>query len=495
VNILMATTEAVPFVKTGGLGDVCGSLPQELARLGHHVDLILPAFRQALEAGVPVTDTGVELDIPVGSHLVRGQLLESRLPGSPVRVWLVKQDAYFDRDALYGEDGVDYKDNCERFVFFSRAVLESIRALQLKIDLVHANDWQTGLVPAYLKLLYRDLPEYESMVSLFTIHNLAYQGNFWHWDMLLTGIDWKYFNWQQMEYYGDLSFLKTGLTFADAISAVSPRYAKEIQSAPLGCGMEGILQHRREVLTGILNGVDYDQWSPTRDPHLATCYDADTHVAGKQACKQALQRQLGLPEEPAEPLLASIGRLVEQKGFDLLAQVIPEWVQRDSAQWVILGTGQRKYHDQLQLLAERYPKNVAVQLTFSTALAHQIQAGADMLVMPSRYEPCGLNQLYGLRYGTVPVVRATGGLADTIQDVAEQPAEAGAANGYCFREASALALGETLRRACDDYRNRKPLWNRLVQTAMRQDWSWARSASRYAELYAQTISRREAVAV
>lgn len=492
----MASAEAVPFAKTGGLGDVCGSLPVALTRLGHTVDLILPAYRQALTSGQPVEDTGQRLEIPIGNQLVRGRLLSSRLPDSPVRVFLVQQDAYFDRDGLYGEESVDYKDNCERFVFFGRSVLETIRLLDLKTDLVHANDWQAGLVPAFLKVLYASEPPFDAMASLFTIHNLAYQGNFWHWDMLLTGLDWKYFNWRQMEFFGDLSFMKTALTFADAISTVSPRYAEEIQTDPLGCGMEGVLAYRRDDLAGILNGVDYRQWNPVDDVHLAANYGPQDYPHGKAVCKQALQQEVGLSSRPDVPLVASIGRLTQQKGFDLLSQVISQRVEADETQWVVLGTGEARYARQLERLAHRYPSRVAMTCAFSTPLAHRIYAGADVLVVPSRYEPCGLNQLYALKYGTVPVVRATGGLVDTIEPVSNAALAAGTANGYRFVEASAAALSEVLTEACNDFRNRGDLWRQLIETGMHQDWSWAKSARHYADLYRRTISRRrQAIAV
>jgi starch synthase len=483
MKILLATTEAVPFSKTGGLGDVCGSLPIALSELGHDVAVIMPAFRSVHRAGLPIEPLDVLCDIPIGRKSVEGRFLKSHLPESRVPVYLVDQPIYYDRKELYGEAGQDYRDNCERFVFFCRAVLEAIRLLDLKTDILHANDWQTGLIPAYLKLEYRGVPPYEPIASLFTIHNLAYQGNFWHWDMLLTGLDWKYFNWRQMEYYGDLSFMKTALVFADALSTVSPRYAEEIQSPPLGCGMEGVLQHRREDLTGIVNGVDYREWNPAHDPHLACNYDEHSVHEKKPVCKADLQRQLGLPTSADVPLLGAIGRMTDQKGFDLIGQVMQEWAQREAAQWVILGTGEEKYHQMLQKLAERHPNKVAVRLEFSSRWAHLIEAGADMLLMPSRFEPCGLSQMHSLKYGTVPVVRTTGGLADTIQGATESSIASGRANGFSFREYSSLALSETLRRACDIYRGDRPTWKRLIETGMSQDWSWSRSARQFAELY------------
>ena len=488
MNILLATSEAVPFAKTGGLADVCGALPIELARLGHNPIVILPAYRQTRYCGQPIEPMGIDFVVPVGSKMVAGHLLKSSLPGVDAPVYLVRQDEYFDRDQLYSIEGKDYIDNCERFVFFSRAVLEAVRLLELDIDVIHANDWQTGMIPAFLKIEYQKLPRYQKIASLFTIHNISYQGQFWHWDMLLTGLDWKYFNWHQMEFHGKLNILKTGMVFADSISTVSPRYAFEIQSNPLGCGLEGVLQYRHDVLSGILNGIDPNEWNPAADEHLAAKFDADSFTKGKPLCKAALQKELGLPEEPEVPLIGLVGRLTDQKGLDLVVEVMQRWVQTSDAQWAILGTGQPKYHKLLESLSDRYPQKVAVRLEFSNPLAHRIEAGSDIFLMPSRFEPCGLNQLYSLRYGTVPVVRATGGLADTIIGYDEQTAASGLANGFSFQEYSSLAFSEILRQACDVYR--KPeIWNRLIATGMKQDWSWTRSAKQYIELYKTTISR------
>jgi starch synthase len=482
VKILLATSEAVPFAKTGGLADVCGALPVALEKLGHETALILPAYRQIHQAGLPIEPTGVDFSVPIGNKTVSGTFLRSRLPQSNVPVYLVQQDQYFDRPSLYQEAGRDYKDNCERFVFFSRAVLEAVQLFDMKLDILHANDWQTGLIPALLKIEHRGVPGYEQIGTLFTIHNMAYQGLFWHWDMLLTGLDWKYFNWHQMEFFGSLNLLKTGLVFSDRLNTVSPRYAEEIQSAPLGCGLEGVLQNRREVLSGIVNGVDYRQWDPAKDEHLRTRYDSATVGVGKPACKAAVAGELGLSLEPHAPLIAFIGRLTEQKGVDLLAAVIRDWVETHDARWVILGTGDAAYEAALRSLAERYPHKVATRLEFSDALAHRIEAGADIFVMPSRYEPCGLNQLYSLKYGTVPVARSTGGLVDTITNVDEATLAAGTATGFTFFDYSPLALGHALERACNTFAQPER-WQRIVQQGMAQDWSWNASARQYADTY------------
>ena len=490
MNILFATAEAVPFCKTGGLGDVCGALPGEIAKLGHNPTVILPAFRQAVNSGQPIETTDVTFEIPIGQKQVYGQLLRSRLPGTDVPVYLVQQNEYFDRPQLYQEEGEDYQDNCERFTFFCRAVLEAIPLLDLQTDVLHCHDWCAGLLPAYLKTVYRGRPPYDSIASLYTIHNLAYQGNFWHWDMALTGIDWKHFNWKQMEFYGNLNFMKSGIAFADAINTVSPTYAKEIMRPPLSCGMEGSLQYRRNDLFGILNGVDYSAWDPATDRFLdGNTFDVDSYEVGKLACKVALQQTVGLPINAEVPLLASVGRLADQKGFDLIARVMQQWAKQGSiAQWVILGTGDPKYHQVLSQLAAEYPQNIAVKLEFSNELAHQIEAGADMFLMPSQYEPCGLNQLYSLKYGTVPIVRATGGLADTVIDTNAETLANRTATGFSFAEYTSMALSDALSRACETYAD-KPAWKQLIETGMTQDWSWSQSARRYVELYDQTRAR------
>jgi starch synthase len=490
VKVVFATTEAVPFAKTGGLGDVCGSLPQELAKLGHEVTVVMPAFRQALECGRPIERMGVSFEVPIGRKMVGGTFLRSTLPGGEVPVYLVEHNAYYDRPELYCERGKDYKDNCERFAFFARAVLEAIAGLDLGTELVHAHDWTSALVPAYLKTEYCGVPPFDSLASVMTIHNIAYQGSFWHWDMELTGIDWKYFNWRQMEFYGNLNFLKSGIAFADMVSTVSPRYAREIQSPPLSCSLEGILSHRRSDLVGIINGVDYGVWNPETDPHLnGHNYGVQNVADGKRSCKAALQQEMGLPVVEGQPLVAMVGRMADQKGFDLVAEVIRQWAESSPIQWVILGTGDPKYQDLLTSLAYRHPDRVAVRIGFSNELAHRIEAGADIFLMPSRFEPCGLNQLYSLKYGTVPVVHATGGLADTITNLTDETLAAGTANGFSFNDYTPAALAGTLSWACETFHNR-PVWEQLVRTGMQQDWSWTNSAREYSRLYEHAFARR-----
>jgi starch synthase len=490
LNIVFASSEVAPFAKTGGLADVSGALPIELARLGHNVAVMMPAYRQVKQSGLPIEPLGVKFDIPIGNKIVRGRLLRGVLPGSDVPVFFVEQDDYFDRPELYRVKGEDYKDNCERFVFFCRATLESIRLLNLPVDVIHCHDWQTSLIPAYLHIEYLHCHGYEHIASLLTIHNLAYQGLFWHWDMLLTGLDWKYFNWSQMEFYGKLNLLKTGIVFADGLTTVSQRYSQEIQSDPLGSGLEGVLQQRKNELSGIVNGVHYDVWNPATDPHLAARYDVTSWQAGKAACKAALQQELGLPVSPQTPLIALVGRLADQKGWDLVAEVMRRWVNEMDVQWAILGTGEPPYHDLLGELSRNHPGKVAAKLEFSDPLAHRFEAGADLFLMPSRYEPCGLNQLYSLKYGTVPVVRATGGLVDTVVPATPANLAGKAATGFVFEDYTPAALDAILRETVATYWQNPAVWQQLVETGMRQDWSWAASARQYELAYVAAKERR-----
>jgi starch synthase len=487
MHVVFAASEGVPFAKTGGLADVAGALPRAVSRQGHRVSLFLPAYRRAWSAGPELVDTGLILQIPVGARVVEGRVHESRLSGSDVPVYLIDQPGYFDRDGLYGSGVADYDDNCERFVFFDRAVLETIRGLRLQPDVIHCNDWQTGLIPVYRRTLYRNMPELAACGTLLTIHNLAYLGLFWHWDMALTGLDWHLFNWRQLEFHGRLCFMKAGLVFADMLSAVSPTYAREIQTPKFGSGLEDLLRDRQVDLLGIVNGIDMESWSPTIEPMLAQRYDATTVVEGKARCKAWLQRKAGLPERPEVPMFAQIGRLDPQKGWDLLADVADSLLERD-VQLVVLGVGHPKYHGLLADLARKYPARFWAYLGFADELAHQIEAAADLFLMPSLFEPCGLNQLYSLAHGTVPIVRATGGLADTVVDVDPETFKLRKANGFSFTEPTPRALWQTIERALSFWPDRAA-WVELMRNGMNADWSWDRSASKYIQLY-EEIGRR-----
>ena len=500
MKILLASSEVVPFAKTGGLADVCGALPAEIERIGNTVTVVLPAFRSIHQGGLEIETLNVELEIPIGKKIVTGRLLKSKLPGTNVDVYFVDQPDYFDRAGLYGDPGSDYKDNCERFTFFCRAVLECIRLLNLGTELVHCNDWQTGLIPALLECEYHDNPLYENIASLITIHNMAYQGSFWHWDMLLTGLDWKYFNWKQMEHGGRLNMLKTGIVFADAINTVSPTYAKEIQTAEHGCGLEGTLQHRAGNVSGILNGIDVSDWNPATDTNLPANFSAPASgelisqksLDAKQECKTSLQQESRLSIGPRTPLIGIVGRLASQKGWSLILPVMREWLNNVDAQWVVLGTGDPDYHDVLTSLHRQHPHKLSANLEFSNELAHRIEAGSDIFLMPSEYEPCGLNQLYSMEYVTVPVVRSTGGLTDTVVNATVETIDDQSANGFRFDEFNQNSMEHALAKAVRMYREDNGTWRQLMSVGMARDWSWSASAKSYCHLYGETINSKRA---
>jgi starch synthase len=491
LNVLVATSECDPFAKAGVLADFCAALSVETAGLGHHVSVILPAYRQVHLCGHPIEPLGLDFIVPIGGKTVTGHLLRSSLADGQVPVYLVQQDQYFDREGLYGGDDADFVDNCERFVFFCRAIVEAIRLLELDVNVLHVNDWQTGLAAAYLKIAYARLPRYEQIACLMTLHNLASQGVFWHWDMLLTGLDWKFFNWHQMEFHNQLNLLKTGIVFADSISTVSPRYAQEIQSQPHGCGLDGLLAHRREVLCGIVNGIDYRVWDPSRDRHLAAKYDAHDWRAGKAVGKATLQRELGLPEQPDVPLISFVGELSDQMGIELIFGILPHWAENRDVQWVLLGKGDSPYERKALELAGKYPDRVAARIEFGESLAHRVEAGSDISLLPHQFNPCGRRQLQSLRYGAVPVVRATGGLADTVIDATEDTLAAGTATGFHFRAYSEMVMEEALNRACSTFLSHRNVWDHIVVRGMREDWSWSRTARQYADLYKKTGARHK----
>lgn len=491
MRIVVASSEAVPYSKTGGLADVASALPKALAQCGHEVTLIVPHYPQLtakMSDVPPLQETSISLRVAVGQKMVDARILKGTIPGSNATVYLIDQPIYFDRRGAYGENDQDYRDNCERFVFFSRAVLEVARHLNLKPDIIHANDWQTGLIPAVVEAETRHQTGMEHTATVFTIHNMAFQGRFWHWDMHLTGLDWKYFNWRQMEYFGHLNLLKTGIAFADMLTTVSPTYSREIQTPDYGCGLHGILSSRSADLVGILNGVDTEIWHPTIDPYIAMNYSAETVEAGKAACKAALQKRLGLPLRPNVPLFGSVSRMTGQKGYSLIGQCSNMLLDQD-LQLVFLGSGDPHYEGMLKQLAADHPDKVSTTIGYSEELSHQIEAGCDVFLMPSEFEPCGLNQMYSLIYGTVPIVRAVGGLADSVIDASEHNLAAGAANGFSFYEFRGEALFWNICRARTMFAD-KVAWRKLQQTGMRRDWSWKHSAAEYLRVYERAIDKR-----
>lgn len=492
MKIVLASSEAIPFAKTGGLADVASALSKALAEAGHEVTLFMPYYPQSTaKRGLNPDDFEVcpeKVSITVGSKEVEAGLRKASFPESSVTVYLIDQPRYFDRPELYHESGRDYQDNCERFIFFSRSVLEFADKLGLSPDIIHANDWQTGLIPALLKIEYQDRPGFEKTASVFTIHNMAFQGQYWHWDMLLTGIDWKYFNRHQMEFFGQLNLLKTGIVFSDMITTVSPTYAQEIRTERFGYGLNGVLDTHADRLVGILNGVDPTEWNPEIDPNLAAHYNASTVTQGKPLCKAALQERMGLPQKPEVPLLGTISRMTDQKGFSLILDAAENLLATD-VQMVFLGTGDPYHEASFTDLAKRFPNKVATYIGFDESLAHQIEAGLDIFLMPSQFEPCGLNQMYSLIYGTVPLVHEVGGLADSVVDASGENLENGTANGFSFWHFDSTVLYRQMRRAIDMYLD-KPIWNQLQHTGMSKDWSWKQSAQNYLSVYQRAGSYR-----
>ncbi|MFZ5654413.1 MAG: glycogen synthase GlgA [Pseudomonadota bacterium] len=477
MRILFAASEVYPLAKTGGLADVCAALPKALAALGHEVRVVLPAYPDA-RARLAAREPGLEVAELPGVALIPG-----RLPGAGLPVLLVEAAPWFDRPGgPYGDAwGRDWPDNAERFCGFSRAVcaIAGDRAgLGWRPDLVHCHDWQTGLVPALLSL------EAARPATLFTVHNQSYLGRFDRAQFEALGLPEAWWSPEALEFHGDFSLLKAGLVFADQLTTVSPTYARELQGPALGCGLDGLLRHRAADFTGILNGIDTEVWNPATDVHLAQTYDSDTAAAGKRANKLALQAELGLTPAERIPLLVVVSRLVEQKGIDLVAELIERWQERP-LQWALLGKGEPHWERQLRGLAAALPDRVAVRIGYDEGLAHRLEAGGDFFLMPSRFEPCGLNQMYSQRYGTIPVVHRTGGLADSVVDVFAPGM--GTATGLVFDVPEVAAFAVALERGLSLYRNRAA-WQALRRNAMAADFSWRRSAGAYLDVYRRALA-------
>lgn len=476
-KLLFVASEAHPLIKTGGLGDVCGSLPVALQSLGMDVRLLMPGYSDALRAAGRLQTVG-RIAIPHINATVA--LLEGTLPGTRLPVWFVDYAPAFGRRGhpYLNDAGRSWLDNAPRFGLFAHAAValaQGRAGLDWLPDIVHCNDWQTGLVPALLSL------ESRRPASVFTIHNLAYQGTFDAAMFKSLALPPALWSMHGLEFYGQLSFIKGGLIYADRLNTVSPNYANEIQTPQMGCGLDGLLRTRAERLHGILNGIDTKEWNPARDPLLARRYSAKRY-ADKQPNKIALQQEYGLPTAPGVPTFGMVGRLVEQKGVDLVLDAWPA-LARQPLQLVVLGSGEAAYEDAWRRAGALTPGKLAVKIGYDEALAHRIEAGADMFLMPSRFEPCGLNQMYSLRYGTVPIVRRVGGLADTVIDARPENLRANRATGIVFDPATPQALLQAVARALELYDNRRA-WKKLALTGMRKDFSWRRSAREYLKLYA-----------
>jgi len=480
LKILLVSAEVVPFAKTGGLADVAGSLPKALALMGHDVRIVMPKYRMIKQPATTLVDFPVEVGGRKETAIIRQTHIEA-FKGDEVKkvpVYLVDNYHFFDREGIYC-----HHDEDKRFGFFSKAVLEMLPQIDFKPDLIHCNDWQSGPIPLMLKDVYRNHPFYANIATLFTVHNLLYQGN-WNKDILeFLGINEKYFNSEGVEFYGQVSFIKTGLVYADIINTVSNTYAQEIQTPEYGEKLEGLLRKRRDSLYGIINGLDYQEFNPSIDPHIYRQYSLE-NLNDKKANKEALQKELGLPQRDV-PLLGLVSRLVDQKGLDLIEEITDDLLKED-IQLVVLGSGDAKYEDLFTELQQKNPDKVGAHIGFNAPLAQRIYAGSDMFLMPSRFEPCGLGQLISLKYGTIPLVRATGGLADTIK---EFEVNFNTGNGFVFTEYKGSELLKTVDRAIEVY-NKPQLWQVLIRNAMEADFSWDRSAHEYVKLYRLGMKKR-----
>lgn len=485
MNVLMVASEAVPFAKTGGLADVAGVLPKFLARRGHDVRVVMPLYAKVDRSGLTRLDG--PLGVPMG---IIGELwcgvLEGRLPDSDVPIYFLEHEQYYGRPDLYNEaDGSGFMDNDNRFVFLSRAALQLSKRLGFRPDVVHVNDWHTAAIPVFLNTLYKDDPLLGQAASLLTLHNMEYQGRYYAGLMNVLDVGWEHFNYLELEYDDEVNLLKGGLYHATLINAVSPKYAEEIQTPRFGHGLDGVVRERARDLTGVLNGIDYAEWDPATDALIPANYSADD-LAGKALCKAALQRQLGLPVRADVPLIGIVSRLVHQKGVDILAEALPRILALD-VQFVLLGTGEAWAHDLFPALRTAYPQKLACHIGYSNELAHRIEAGADLYVMPSRFEPCGLNQLYSLAYGTPPIVHAVGGLDDTVESFDELT---GAGTGFKLYYLDAAALFDTVGWAVHTWYNRKDAFAAMVRRGMTQRYSWEGSAEKYEALYHEAVRRR-----
>ncbi len=491
LKILIASPEVVPFAKTGGLADVCGALPKALVKLGHSVKVILPKYRMVDEEKFKLSEVKTEVPlIPIGDKDVKITVKSHNLISPEVEYLFMVNDEYYSREELYQDPstGFDYEDNDERFILFVRGTLEILKAIGWQPDIIHANDWQSALISAYLKTLYADDPFFKHTKTVFSIHNLAYQGNFPKGTFEKIGVPKDlFYPTSPFEFWGKVNFMKAGISYADVINTVSETYAVEIQSSSeFGHGLEGVLRSRNVDLYGILNGIDYEVWSPEKDKLISYNYSLED-LSGKRKNKELLLKLCNLSSSTRDvPLIGVISRLADQKGFDLLAQISDKLLSLD-LQTVILGTGDEKYHRLFKEISKKYPKKISINLRFDNSLAHLIEAGSDMFLMPSRYEPCGLNQLYSLKYGTVPIVRKTGGLADTIENY---DPHAGGGTGFVFKNYDAVELLDTIKLALRVYED-KETWIELMKNGMKKDFSWEASAKKYVEMYQKAIQKKE----
>ncbi|MFH0887354.1 MAG: glycogen synthase GlgA [bacterium] len=485
MKILFLSSEVVPFAKTGGLADVAGALPKELKSLGHDVRIVMPRYQMIDVEKFFLKPLKLSFDIDISGQVHKTGVFEANIPGTDVITYFIDNEEYFgSRKELYMVAGKDYPDNLERFTLYSKATLQLLKGISFKPDVIHCNDWQTALVAAYLKTLYADDPFFKNTAIVYSVHNMGYLGLFPKESLPITGLSWSEYGSEKMEFWGNISISKAGFVYSDIISTVSETYAKEIQTEEYGCGLDGLLRYRSQDVIGILNGIDLELWDPSHDPHIAKKYNSE-NLYGKLECKLMLQKNSGLPAREDVPVMGMITRLVDQKGLDIFSEVL-DAIMGLKFQLVILGTGDTKYHELLSKAKQKYPNQISLNLTFDATVAQTIYAGSDVFIMPSRYEPCGLGQLISFRYGTVPIVRSTGGLADTVHDFSLRDASG---DGFVFTEYSGRALFESVRHAAEVYRNRT-VWSMIVRRIMKYDYSWKVSAKKYVDLYEGAMQKK-----
>lgn len=487
MRVVFATAEVSPIAKTGGLGDVCGSLPKALAKLGHDITIFMPLHRQAREwferSGAPFEEALPTTGILWANWAAEASYFRAALPGTDIPIYLIANDHFFNREQIYAPRADGYDDGVERFAFFSRAVIRGCELLGISPDILHAHDWHSALLPLYLHSGLRGTPTFASTRSVYTIHNLNYQGIGRREQFRALGLHSRYFAPDALEHFGEVNLMKGGIIFADQVTTVSPNYAIEIQSSEHGAGLDGVLRSLSFKLTGILNGIDVEEWNPEDDPNVPSNY-GEGQMNGKALSKRALLREAGLKHQAKTPLVSFISRLVDQKGVDLLLPALSR-ILTAGANAVILGSGESRYENALTQIGEEYGGRCRVWIGFDNALAHRIYAGSDMLLMPSIYEPCGLNQMYALRYGTVPVVRLTGGLVDTV--IPFEAINAAEANGFGFVTPTPGDLFVTTWLGILNYRESQT-WKQLQANGMAADFSWARSAAEYDLIYHRAVA-------
>jgi starch synthase len=483
LKVLFVTSELTPLISTGGLAEVAAALPRALRAEGHDVRIVMPCYQS-----IPEADRGEEYclcEAELDGRKEFGALRKRLAPDSDIPLYLIEHEGYFGRAAPYGIGACEYEDNAERFCFFCLALLHAIPQTQWMPDIIHCNDWHTAALPAFLRTRFAVDPAWEKTPTLFTIHNLAFQGRYRPEKLASTGLDPALFHPECLEYEGDINLMKAAIAFATKINTVSPRYAQEIQTLEYGDGLDGMLRTRQEDLSGILNGVDYDLWDPETDPYLAAHY-SQKDFTGKAVCKKALQKHFGLAQRDV-PLFGVVSRLYWQKGLDLMIDALDHIMEMD-LQIVVLGSGDPALEEQLANAVQNHPQQVGLDLKFNVALAHQVQAGSDFFLMPSRYEPCGLGQMYSMAYGAIPIVRRTGGLADSVRDINPVHLKHKTATGISFVSSMPKAMVRSFNSAVELYRD-APTFQQVRRTCMEQDFSWDRSCQEYIQLYREALAQ------